>query len=89
MDDRSYMVETPDGGVYRRNRYHLKRTKGASDIQLNPDTPPMMIPVPRPAQVDITKTTNTPQTPTTSKIPTTQPQQIRKPPERLKDFVQV
>ena len=93
LDERSYMVETSDGETYRRNRYHLKKTKETPDIQLSPDTPPMMSPAPRPAQEDAAKTTATPQTPTTTKMPTTsktettRPQRIRKPPTYLKDFV--
>ena len=26
LDDRSYMVETPEGGTFRRNRFHLRKT---------------------------------------------------------------
>jgi len=30
VDHRSYVVETPEGGTYRRNRYHLRKTKEAA-----------------------------------------------------------
>jgi len=30
VDDRSYVVETPEGGTYRRNRYHLRKTREAA-----------------------------------------------------------
>ena len=31
LDERSYMVETPDGDAHRRNRYHLRKTKEDTD----------------------------------------------------------
>ena len=33
LDERSYTVETLSGGTYRRNRYHLKKTKEPPPIQ--------------------------------------------------------
>ena len=27
VDDRTYVVATPDGGTYHRNRYHLRKTR--------------------------------------------------------------
>ena len=40
LDERSYMVETPDGETYRRNRSHLKKTKEDPDIAETPDMRP-------------------------------------------------
>ena len=31
LDERSYLVESPDGATYRRNRLHLKKTKETPD----------------------------------------------------------
>ena len=33
LDERSYMVETPDGDTYRRNRYHLRRTTLGTNVK--------------------------------------------------------
>ena len=37
LDERSYVVETPDEETYRRNRYHLKKTKERPDAPTTPD----------------------------------------------------
>jgi hypothetical protein len=37
LDERSYIVETPNGETYRPNRLHLKKTKENADIP-NPET---------------------------------------------------
>ena len=38
LDDRSYRVETPEGGTYRRNRFHLRKT-GEPRTPPHPDMP--------------------------------------------------
>ena len=40
LDERSNMVETPDGETYRRNRSHLKKTKEDPDVAETPDMRP-------------------------------------------------
>ena len=34
VDDRLYLVATPEGGTYRRNRYHLRKTREAAPPKL-------------------------------------------------------
>ena len=40
LDERSYMVETPDGDTYRGNRYHLRKTKENPDLKEASDITP-------------------------------------------------
>ena len=92
LDERSYVVETPDGDTYRRNRYHLRKTKES------PDAPAILdvTPVKRPGdssspEISLTETPN--QSQATSEAPATapksplRPQCFRRPPAYLKDYV--
>lgn len=38
LDERSYTVETPDGGVYRRTRSHLRKTPERAENASNHDS---------------------------------------------------
>ena len=38
LDERSYNVETPDGGVYRRTRCHLRKTPEKKDSASSDDS---------------------------------------------------
>ena len=38
LDERSYTVETPDGGVYRRTRSHLRKTPERAEDASNHDS---------------------------------------------------
>ena len=79
------MVETPDGDAYRRNRYHLRKTKeDMSDITpcRSPEdqpTPAGLMQLSSPATAEKT-TAVTPKT-------AARPQRIRQPPQYLKDYV--
>ena len=42
LDKTSYLVETEDGGQYRRNRVHLRKSKETTTI--DDETDPMLIP---------------------------------------------
>ena len=44
-DQRSYTVETPDGGTYRRNRAHLRKTQEPPPRIQDHESPPPSIPV--------------------------------------------
>ena len=101
-DKRSYTVETSDGGVYRRNRVHLKRTKQQPPmVQL--DNEPAHSTNPASSKpTDHTKTPSPPRMDESSKVKSSQsdvkvnstplkmalrPARVRRPPERLKDYV--
>ena len=95
LDERSYAVETAKGGVYRRNRYHLRKTQECPDTPLVPsdisqnDTQHVQAEVP-------CSTAERPESPHKPKhVPrddhpvqvSTRPVRQRKPPAWLKDFV--
>ena len=96
LDERSYMVETPDGDTYRRNRYHLRQTKENSDPKESPDTTPNRSPEDHPTPAGPTQpsspantaktTAVTPKATTAPKI-AARPQRIRRPPQYLRDYV--
>ncbi|XP_014677177.1 PREDICTED: uncharacterized protein K02A2.6-like [Priapulus caudatus] len=78
---RSYVVETPDGGTYRRNRRHLMSTnEPALRHHIEDVSPPTAVPPP-----DIRSPTNT-MTPTATESVRTSGREIRKP-IRFKDYV--
>ena len=67
LDERSYNIEAPDGGVYRRNRCHLRKTpervddsksveKGvrSSGEQVTPSEPAISVPTPEAKQQEQT-----------------------------------
>ena len=41
LDERSYLLETPDGATYRRNRQHLKKSSEDKVTKAIPDTTPV------------------------------------------------
>ena len=92
LDERSYVMETSDGDTYRRNRYHLRKTKES------PDAPAILdvTPVERPGdssspETSLTETPNqsqsTSETPATAPKSPLRPQRFRRPPAYLKDYV--
>ena len=97
LDERSYVVETPDSETYRRNRYHLSKTKESPDAPMTPDITPVSYtgdsssPTNSTREVSRTETPNTPDT--TSELPTATskspvcPQCTRPPPAYLTDYV--
>ena len=97
LDERSYVVETPDGETYRRNRYYLRKTKESPDAPTTPDVTPLsypgdsLSPTKSTREVSHTETPNTPNN--TSELPTAaskspvRPQGTRRPPAYLSDYV--
>lgn len=88
VDDRSYVVTTPEGGTYRRNRYHLRKTGEAAPPkpieplvvapEIKPEIPPQS---PEPAT-----STAPPTVPTHTEV-VLRPIRNRRPPSYLKDYV--
>jgi hypothetical protein len=87
LDERSYVVETANGETYRRNRFHLKKSKG------NADTPEPEVTPRSPESSPSNTTTSTngaapiPEIPTPA-APPARPQRTRRPPVYLKDYIQ-
>ena len=96
LDERSYMVKTPDGDTYRRNRYRLRQTKENSDPKEASDTSPCRRPEDQATPAGPTKpsspanaeqtTAATPKTTIALKT-AVRPQRIRRPPQYLKGYV--
>ena len=94
LDERSYMVETPDGDNCSRNRYHLRKTKENPDPKEAADITPCIslkdqptlaepkLPSP-PATAKKTTDNKTTIAPKTA----ARPQHIRRPHQYLKDYV--
>jgi hypothetical protein len=87
LDERSYVVETANGETYRRNRFHLKKSKENADIP-EPEVTPRS---PEHSASNTTTSTNgaapIPEIPTPA-APLARPQRTRLPPVYLKDFIQ-
>lgn len=85
LDERSYMVVSPDGATYRRNRLHLKKTKETPDPPTAAD-----IPFTESSEDKHTQTHTHTGTTRTAKKTTPEsaarPQRIRRPPVYLKDY---
>lgn len=78
------MVEAKNGTIYRRNRQHLKKTTeppSQSDVMSQPDIP--SIPTTSAGQVDNSLESS----PSVSDTDQQRPQQDRRPPAYLKDYV--
>lgn len=90
LDKRLYVVETPNGDTYRRNRYHLRKTKENPDPKELSDITPHRNPKdhPTPAEPSQPSSPATAEK-TTAVTPKTaiRPQRIRRPPHHLKDYV--
>ena len=101
-DQRSYTVETPDGGTYRRNRAHLRKTQEPPPITQDHESPPPSIPVTcNQPENPVTQGAGTPPLKQPDKLSVQKPLEVnkdpppapvrptrtRRPPERLKDYV--
>ena len=94
FDERSYMVETPDKDTYRRNRYHLRKTKENPDPKEASDITPCSRPedqptpaVPKLASSPATAKKTTDKKTTIAPKTAARPQRIRRPPQYPKDYV--
>ena len=97
LDERSYLVETPDGDTYRRNRYHLRKTKESPDPTAKPDITraeglsDTSSPTKTTREVSRTETPNateiTSETPVATPRAPVRPQRTRRPPAYLEDYV--
>ena len=94
LGERSYLVETPNGDTYRRNRYHLRKTKENPDPKEVSDITPCRSPEdqPTPAGPKLLSSPATAEKTTDNKTtiaPKTaaMPQCIGRPPQYLKDYV--
>ena len=97
LDERSYLVETPDGDTYRRNHHHLRKTKESPDPTAKPDMTPAEglsdTSSPTKTTCEVTRTDTPNATEITSKTPVAtpkapvRPQRTRRPPAYLKDYV--
>ena len=101
-DQRSYTVATSDGGTYRRNHVHLRKTQESPPIIQQDDgsTPPSNPTSHKPAENPEAPPTSTPQMKTPDKTDkrkplevngnpppvTERPSHVRRPPEPLKDY---
>ena len=85
-DDRSYEVETPEGGIYRRNRFHLRKTRESPPPKpVEPATPEdQPADLPQPSELPASAP---PQTVPASAEPNSRPIRNRRPPSYLKDYV--
>ena len=94
LGEKSYLVETPNGDTYRRNGYHLRKTKENPDPKEVSDITPCRSPEDQPtpagpkllsSPASAKKTTDNKTTiaPKTAAMP----QCIRRPPQYLKDYV--
>ena len=85
LDERSYTLETPEGGTYRRNRCHLKKTQETPHPAATetPSTLPAGLTATAP-QIDPINTATVPNEPT---VPS-RPQRTRRQPTYLKDYIQ-
>ena len=104
LDQRSYTVETPDGGTYRRNRYHLRKRKEPPPVQELPDMdqPPVELQPsttsqapspgrrePEPTKLLPSKTSADKTAPSSDHAPREQrPTRTRRAPAHLADYVQ-
>ncbi len=88
VDDRSYVVETPEEGTYRRNRYHLRKTKEAAPPkQVEPVVvTPADKPVDPPEQPEPAASLTPPTVPVHTEV-SSRPTRNRRPPSYLKDYV--
>lgn len=95
VHDRSYVVETPEGGTYRRNRYHLRKTgesappRPVDPIAVTPEEKTVGL-TPQhedqPATSSSSPATPTPTVP--AQVEThTRPTRDRRPPSYFKDYV--
>lgn len=94
LDERSYIVDTPDGGSYRRNRLHLKKTPEPPPIpELQTTNPEPEIPEPQATEADVAAPRLQPdqqpqqQSTMTTAVPA-RPQRARRPPAYLNDYIQ-
>ena len=79
-DDRSYVVETEDGGKYRRNRVHLRK----STEPFNADEEPLYDTA---SDSETNEETENPENEATPQaVPNGRPQRQRKPPSYLQDY---
>ena len=85
-DDRSYEVETPEGGIYRRNRFHLRKTRESPPPKpVEPATPDdQPADSPQPSELPASAP---PQTVPASAETNPRPIRNRRPPSYLKDYV--
>lgn len=88
VDDRSYVVETPEGGIYRRNRYHLRKTKEAASPKPVEAVvvAPADKPVDPPEQPEPAVSLTPPTVPAHTEV-SSRPTRNRRPPSYLKDYV--
>ena len=99
LDERSYLVETSDGGTYRRNRYHLKKTKEGPPVpepeeqrfeeRTEVNNPTIQVPSPSSSGQQATgDPSSAAKTPTIQETPQQpRPQRVRRPPTYLQDYV--
>jgi len=97
LDECSYLVDTPDGGSYRRNRFHLKKTQEPPPIPeayrgpliVKPMTPAPNAEGPKKESAAKSPPSQQPQlqSPTASTVPE-RPKRLKKPPAYLQDYVQ-
>jgi hypothetical protein len=87
LDERSYVVETANRETYRRNRFHLKKSKenaGTPEPEVMPRSPEA-------SPSNTTTSTNSaapiPEIPAPA-APLARPQRTRRPPVYLKDNIQ-
>lgn len=93
--ERPYIAETSDGGVYRRNRAHLKKTQESPPTTPRDQEPPLVEnpepePTSKPDEAVLPDPRNSHQLQNIAASPspmTMRPARVRRPPERFKDYV--
>ena len=88
LDERSYAVETPDGGVYRRNRCHLRKTAEdkLDEREPEPIETTQEVTAPQPQDPAVAQS-NEDAAVTHEPEAAMRPQRTRRPPTYLQDYV--
>lgn len=96
LDERWYLIDTPDGGSYRKNKFHLKKTQEPPPIS-EPDRGPLIVKpmtlAPNPEGPKKESAAKSPpnqqpqlQSATASTVPE-RPKRLKKPAAYLQDYV--